>query len=98
MTEASRGKSSAESAAALMAPCSRDEPVSCAVLGMLYAAGVPMTADLARAEELLQRACRHGAPQACELSKKPNMLRRMPELLPHIARSMAGVHSELTPL
>ena len=87
-----------ESVAALMAPCSRDEPVSCAVLGMLYAAGVPMTADLARAQELLQRACRHGTPQACELSKNPTMLRRMPELLPYIARSMAGVHTELTPL
>jgi TPR repeat protein len=87
-----------ESAAALMAPCSRDEPVSCGVLGMLYAAGVPMTRDLSRAEQLLQRACRHGSTRACELSKKPGTLQRMPELLPHIARSMAGVHSELTPL
>jgi TPR repeat protein len=87
-----------ESAAALMAPCSRDEPVSCGVLGMLYAAGVPMTRDLARAEQLLQRACRHGSTPACKLGKNKDTLQGMRELLPHIARSMSGVQTELTPL
>lgn len=86
-----------ESAAALTTPCSQDEPVSCGVLGMLYAAGAPMARDLGRAEELLARACRHGSKPACDLSKKPETLQNMPELLPQIARAMVGLLPELPP-
>lgn len=82
------------SASDLQEPCSKNEPVSCAVLGMLYAAGTPMPRDVPRAKELLARACRLESELACKMGKEPSVLEKMPELLPHVAEAWTRSRSE----
>lgn len=56
------------------ADCGRELVGSCTTLALLYAGGFGVGRDLARAHELLQRACRQGGSRACALEQQPELL------------------------
>jgi TPR repeat protein len=65
----------------ITAGCSENRARSCATLGVLYAAGAGVEQDLARATTLLTRACQGEWEPACDLSRQPRLLERMPSML-----------------